>query len=1004
MPVEILLRLVRSLVLLNLVLLLFSIWCAHGDVKLYVKPVQSSNPPCHCPPGERCETLDFYNALQDTYDIENNNLTLVFLCGYHTLENSTTTTTTKLNVSKLHYFAVQGDGSEASRVVIRDITFVVQSVPKLHLENLTIMDINFKVYPTNSKERVSFHVKNCQFVRSNCLVIGSDLNIENSVVLNGTNTAFNLVSSTLTLTGNVTFSGNTGEKGGALGLTSAVLNISRNANITFSHNTATQKGGAIFVNNPTEIFKVFPYSDCFYHLLDYNENATYSVSFTENFATKGGSHIFGASLKSYCTAAENELGVVPSYKVISLGEVFHLEKPELEDNPIDSAVTGSPARVCICDESGLPQCLDPNKIFMSNVTHYPGELFTLNVALAAGDFGTTIGIVHAHLLEPHLSDDQQPALEVYQYGQVVHSTMCTKLNYTLYSRNSIELLSLTAVKSNLVRNPNQAYEQDIKTAIDRYYSEGVIEGSLIFTPLFMEVTFVPCPLGFSIAGNTSGCDCYPPLKLAYKDLKCLLVNSSSYLSHPHLWIGTSTFGATEVALSRFCPLCNQTLSEKPVDLRSPKSIDAQCAFDHAGRLCGGCKEGYSLAIGSSHCVRCLNNNNLALLIFFVVAGFLLVLFVSLLNLTVTQGMINGVIFYANIIWVYETILFPQESTGVLLFLKVFIAWLNLDFGIETCFAVGLNAFWKALLQCVFPMYIWSIVGFIIFGARHSTRLTKLLGSRAVSVLSTLVLLSYMKLLRNAIMSLGYAHLDYYSSEERVRSLVVWATDGRLSYFGIPHIFLFLAALIVICLCLPYTLVLFLGQWLRGISFFTRFHPIFDSYFAPLKNKHHYWPGVLLLARVFLYVIRITLYNDEATFVLLITIVSLLSYMSIAHPQKSAINFILQSAFLVNLIILSGGILFVDGMTTDKGGQAKKIFYVTGVSTAVAFAEFCLIVVSCSVKSIPYSRFRGSFRRWRYRKSGESDTLKNEQPLTTSYTSLRDSILDESLPSQVLVSY
>ena len=128
-------------------------------------------------------------------------------------------------------------------------------------------------------------------------------------------------------------------------------------------------------------------------------------------------------------------------------------------------------------------------------------------------------------------------------------------------------------------------------------------------------------------------------------------------------------------------------------------VDAQCLFNHAGRLCGGCKENYSLAIGSCHCIQCPNNNNPALFIFFAAAGFLLVFFISVLNLTVTQGMINGLIFYANIVWSYQSILLPQvESNPVLAFLRTFIAWLNLDFGIQVCFVKGLGAFWKTWLQ------------------------------------------------------------------------------------------------------------------------------------------------------------------------------------------------------------------------------------------------------------------------------------------------------------------
>ena len=98
---------------------------------------------------------------------------------------------------------------------------------------------------------------------------------------------------------------------------------------------------------------------------------------------------------------------------------------------------------------------------------------------------------------------------------------------------------------------------------------------------------------------------------------------------------------------------------KHINLSNP---DSQCTSNRAGILCSGCKINYSLTIGSSRCIHCPNSNNLALLIFFGVAGVLVVLVIAGLNLTVTQGMINGLIFYANIIWAYQNIL-PLSDFG-----------------------------------------------------------------------------------------------------------------------------------------------------------------------------------------------------------------------------------------------------------------------------------------------------------------------------------------------------
>ena len=181
----------------------------------------------------------------------------------------------------------------------------------------------------------------------------------------------------------------------------------------------------------------------------------------------------------------------------------------------------------------------------------------------------------------------------------------------------------------------------------------------------------------------------------------------------------------------------------------------QCASNRTGILCGACIEGFSLAIGSFRCIECPNSHNVALLLAFAAAGVLLVFFILALNLTATQGFINGVIFYANIVWAYKIILFPADI-GAFTFLQVFIAWLDLDFGIETCFFVGLDAYWKIWLQFLFPFYIWAIAGVIIVACRYSSRLTNLIGSRVVPLLVTLILLSYMKLLRTVIYAISIA--------------------------------------------------------------------------------------------------------------------------------------------------------------------------------------------------------------------------------------------------------
>ena len=88
----------------------------------------------------------------------------------------------------------------------------------------------------------------------------------------------------------------------------------------------------------------------------------------------------------------------------------------------------------------------------------------------------------------------------------------------------------------------------------------------------------------------------------------------------------------------------------------------------------------------------------------------------------------------------ECFLFQTRTEGIVAaFLEIFIAWINLDFGIETCLFEGLNEFWKAPLQYVFPIYI---AGLFVIGLRHSSKLSKICGDCSVPTLATLLFLSY----------------------------------------------------------------------------------------------------------------------------------------------------------------------------------------------------------------------------------------------------------------------
>ena len=186
------------------------------------------------------------------------------------------------------------------------------------------------------------------------------------------------------------------------------------------------------------------------------------------------------------------------------------------------------------------------------------------------------------------------------------------------------------------------------------------------------------------------------------------------------------------------------------------NTDVQCAYNRAGLSCGACKRNFSLVLGTSRCKQC-TNSHLAFLIPFALMGVALVFLLLVCKLTVATGTLSGLVFYANTVRVIRTIILPVESTDAF---SVFIAWLNLDTGIETCFYNGMDAYSKTWLQFVFPVYIWVIVGLMVFISNYSRRFANLLGTNPVSVLATLILLSYTKILRTLIAVFYVTYLEY----------------------------------------------------------------------------------------------------------------------------------------------------------------------------------------------------------------------------------------------------
>ena len=218
-----------------------------------------------------------------------------------------------------------------------------------------------------------------------------------------------------------------------------------------------------------------------------------------------------------------------------------------------------------------------------------------------------------------------------------------------------------------------------------------------------------CPLGFTLRNGV--CDCDPVLS-SYIDT--CYIDHSAIRRPANTWITVHTKGNDSKYLISTCPMDYCVPFSSNINLLYS---DLQCQFNRAGILCSQCHHNLSMVFGSSKCMECTNVYIILIIVIVLVAGIALVILLYLFNLTITNGTINGIIFYANVVSINDSIFLVNDN--VLKPLQVFISFVNLDLGIETCFYNGMDSYAKMWLQLFFPFYLIIIAASIIIASRYS---------------------------------------------------------------------------------------------------------------------------------------------------------------------------------------------------------------------------------------------------------------------------------------------
>ena len=517
-------------------------------------------------------------------------------------------------------------------------------------------------------------------------------------------------------------------------------------------------------------------------------------------------------------------------------------------------------------------------------------------------------------------------------GQTLPVELCTPCNdepSTLYAEiNNIHLpnsackVAPQAQTTNIITNYSKIFNFTIIAETTKECELFLIAASE--TGRIIEAFYVnllKCPVGFTLQSGICHCD---PFLSPHID-KCYLDYSS--ISRPaNTWITAHTQTNNTKYLISDCSMDYCLPYSSNVNLLYP---DSQCQFNRIGILCSQCQHHLSMVFGSSRCMEC-TNLYILITIIVIVAGIVLVILLYLLNLTVTIGTINGIIFYANIVSINDSVFLVNDN--VFKPLRVFISFVNLDLGIETCFYNGMDSYAKRWLHLFFPFYLIIIAISIITTSRYSSRILRLTYTRSLPVLATLFLLSYTGVLRTVLTVLfSYSTITHLPSGHQQ---IVWSIDASVPLFGLKFTILFITCLMLFLLLIPFNITLLFTRYLFQFRIISHFKPILDAFQGSYKDRYYYWVGVHMIMRSLLF----AMYAFQANLKLILSTMLLIIfsiYSGYIHPHKSKLLNIQDLSLLLNLTI----------MYVVSYQYSESVFsIVTNIMISLAFIQFCTIVL------------------------------------------------------------
>ena len=642
-----------------------------------------------------------------------------------------------------------------------------------------------------------------------------------------------LDSSSAEFNGLVTFHNNSGDTGGGVMLTGfSWITLQAGAHLIFYRNYAHMYGGALFCQT-NSAHSVLSSRNCFLQYYDQTiapDRWQATLEFGENYASASGNSIYATTLY-HCLWGGDTQGAYPRpddmIKVMNWS-IFYYDHNDHPGHEI--ATTANILKV-------------PN----GRVAMAPGERRNLVVA-ARDDLNQPAETVVYVSLESTDPMDRNLSLGDDKYRTIHDDKM-----------SSVWLLGV----------PGQDATINMRTLGSR-----PVSGSINVRTDF-------CYACYEYSMNQSQCVCLTDLPQGSQTAvsRCNHATYGCYLQNGY-WGGfvttskraEGTFSSSLKFVTLPCPFdycdCSRdhgaTYSECTLDHSAADSttdkyghyLNAQCKKNRVGRLCGKCRDGMSVMMGSNKCAYCDNSNAVRVWGVFSVVGILLTIIMIRLDFNILSGHVNSPWFYFQVLPYVLSDNASFRFTTIFPF-SVVMNLVNASLPWSTCFYHGMDDLNKLSVAYAVPAYILLVVLTVAVISRYP-RVQKWLlcgcgRGQPPSVLKTLCSLLavfYVSLVANSFELLAFTYIGETGP---------WLyRDANVKLWGARHapwgIF---AVLVIAFIAVPIPLFLLLGPRLQRRYSLARFKPLLDIVQAPYAPNRRSFAGFYFAVRLVILIITTT---------------------------------------------------------------------------------------------------------------------------------------------------